>query len=88
MAKLLVVVDYQIDFVDGALGFKGAEKIAPAIASLIKEFRENNDDVVFTFDTHDADYLNTTEGKYLPVPHCLKGTAGWGLYPEIAPLLG
>ena len=88
MAKLLVVVDYQIDFVDGALGFKGAEKIAPSIASLIKEFRKNNDDVVFTFDTHDADYLNTTEGKYLPVPHCLKGSKGWGLYPEIASLLG
>ena len=87
MAKLLVVVDYQNDFVDGALGFKGAEKIAPAIASLIEEFRRNNDDVVFTFDTHDADYLNTTEGKYLPVPHCLKGSQGWELYPEIALLL-
>ena len=87
MAKLLVVVDYQNDFVDGALGFKGAEKIAPAIASLIEEFRRNNDDVIFTFDTHDADYLNTTEGKYLPVPHCLKGSQGWELYPEIALLL-
>ena len=88
MARLLVVVDYQNDFVDGALGFKGAESISPAIARLIKEFRENNDDVVFTYDTHDADYLNTTEGKYLPVPHCLKGSDGWALYPEINALLG
>ena len=88
MARLLVVVDYQNDFVDGALGFKGAESIAPAIVSLIKEFRENNDDVVFTYDTHDTDYLNTTEGKNLPVPHCLKGSEGWALYPEINALLG
>ena len=87
MAKLLIVVDYQNDFVDGALGFEGAEKIAPRIASLIKEFRDNGDDVVFTFDTHDSDYLNTREGHYLPIPHCQIGTKGWELYPEIAPLL-
>ena len=55
MQRLLVVVDYQNDFVDGALGFKGAEKIAPRIVELIKEFRANNDEVVFTYDTHDAD---------------------------------
>ena len=88
MARLLVVVDYQNDFVDGALGFPGAEKIAPAIAKLSKEFRDNKDDVVFTYDTHDADYLNTTEGKNLPVPHCFKGSEGWALYPEINALLG
>ena len=88
MARLLVVVDYQNDFIDGALGFAGAEKIAPKIAELIKEFHANKDEVVFTFDTHNADYLNTTEGKYLPVPHCLKGSQGWALYPEIEPLLG
>lgn len=87
MARLLVVVDYQNDFVDGILGFAGAEKIAPRIASLINEFRSNGDEVVFTFDTHNADYMKTTEGQYLPAPHCLKGTAGWELYPEIAPLL-
>ena len=87
MAKLLVVVDYQNDFVDGALGFQGAEKITPRIASLINEFRNGHDDVVFTYDTHEADYLKTTEGQYLPVQHCLKGTEGWELYPEIALLL-
>ena len=87
MARLLVVVDYQNDFVDGALGFQGAELIAPVIASLINEFRNNNDDVIFTFDTHDEDYMNTTEGQNLPIKHCLKGTKGWELYPLIAPLV-
>lgn len=87
MARLLVVVDYQNDFVDGALGFKGAELIAPRIAELIKEFRNQKDEVVFTYDTHDVDYLNTTEGKNLPVPHCLKGSKGWALYPLIDQLL-
>ena len=88
MNRLLVVVDYQNDFVDGALGFKGAELIAPAIVNLINEFRANKDEVVFTYDTHDQDYLNTVEGKNLPIPHCLKGSQGWALYPEIDALLG
>ena len=87
MARLLVVVDYQNDFVDGILGFAGAEKIAPSIVSLINEFRDHGDEVVFTYDTHDADYMKTTEGQYLPAPHCIKGTTGWELYPEVAPLL-
>lgn len=88
MKRLLVVVDYQNDFVDGALGFKGAELIAPTIADLIKEFRKNHDEVVFTYDTHDADYMNTVEGNNLPVPHCLNGSDGWQLYPLINDLLG
>ena len=88
MNRLLVVVDYQNDFVDGALGFKGAELISSNIAKLIKEFRNRGDEVVFTYDTHDEDYLNTTEGKNLPVPHCLKGSDGWKFYPEINELIG
>ena len=88
MNRLLVVVDYQNDFVDGALGFKGAELISHNIAELIKEFRNKGDEVVFTYDTHDEDYLNTVEGKNLPVPHCFKGSDGWQLYPEINVLLG
>ena len=88
MQRLLVVVDYQNDFVDGALGFAGADKIAPKIVELINEFRANNDDVVFTFDTHDSNYLKTTEGQYLPAPHCLKGSDGWKLHPSIENLLG
>ena len=87
MDRLLVVVDYQNDFVDGALGFKGAELIAPKIAECINEFRANNDEVVFTYDTHDADYMNTVEGNNLPVPHCLKDSEGWQLYPLINDLL-
>ena len=88
MQRLLVVVDYQNDFVDGALGFKGAEKIAPRIVELIKEFRANNDEVVFTYDTHDANYMNTNEGKYLPAPHCIEGSEGWQLHPSIKNLVG
>ena len=88
MNRLLVVVDYQNDFVNGALGFKGAELISHNIAELIKEFRNKGDEVVFTYDTHDEDYLNTVEGKNLPVPHCFKGSDGWQLYPEINALLG
>ena len=88
MNRLLVVVDYQNDFVNGALGFKGAELISHNIAELIEEFRNKGDEVVFTYDTHDEDYLNTVEGKNLPVPHCFKGSDGWQLYPEINALLG
>ena len=82
MSRLLVVVDYQNDFVDGALGFKGAEKIEDEIVKLIIEFRLTFDEVVFTYDTHNDDYLNTVEGQNLPVPHCIKDTEGWKLrYP-------
>ena len=87
MQRLLVVVDYQNDFIDGALGFKGADAIAPRIVELIKEFRTNQDEVVFTYDTHGADYMKTTEGAYLPVPHCLKGQEGWELHSSIKGLV-
>ena len=74
--KLLVIVDYQNDFVDGALGFPGAEKLDEKIVSLIP----NYDDIVFTLDTHTEDYMKTEEGKYLPAPHCIKGTKGHDVY--------
>ena len=61
MQRLLVVVDYQNDFIDGALGFAGAEKLAPRIAELIKEFNAREDTVVFTYDTHDNDYLKSNK---------------------------
>ena len=77
MKKLLVVVDYQNDFVDGALGFDGADSIEDEIVKLIDEFEKNNDFVAFTLDTHDSEYMYTTEGKNLPVEHCVKGTDGW-----------
>ena len=83
MKKLLVVVDYQNDFVDGALGFEGAEEIENNIIDLIEKFEKNNDFICFTFDTHERDYLSTTEGKCLPVEHCIKGTKGWEITPRL-----
>lgn len=82
MTRCLIVVDYQNDFVSGALGFPGAEQLDSLIAAKIKKYRANGDTVVFTFDTHGEDYLKTQEGRNLAVPHCIKGTAGHGLYGE------
>lgn len=78
--KLLIVVDYQKDFVDGALGFPGAEKLDAAIAAKIGAYRKAGDVVVFTYDTHRKNYLKTQEGRKLPVEHCICGTEGWELY--------
>ena len=88
MSRLLVVVDYQNDFIDGALGFKDADLLVVPIVNLIKAFKEHNETVCFTLDTHDGDYMNTTEGSYLPVPHCLKDSEGWKLRKELAPFVG
>ena len=83
MKRLLVVVDYQNDFVDGALGFEGADEIEDKIIELIERFEKNHDYIAFTFDTHERDYLSTTEGKCLPVEHCIKGTEGWKIRPRL-----
>ena len=80
MKKLLLVVDYQKDFVDGALGFPGAEALDGPIAAKIEAYHAAGDDVAFTLDTHQENYLDTQEGKKLPVPHCVMNTAGWQLY--------
>ena len=87
MPRCLIVVDYQNDFVSGALGFPGAELLDPAIAEKIKQYRANGDIVIFTFDTHGEDYLKTQEGRNLTIPHCIKGTTGHGLYGETAKLI-
>lgn len=84
MKKLLIVVDFQNDFVSGALGFPGALSIEGRIAAKIDEYRRGGEAVAFTFDTHGGDYAETQEGKKLPVPHCIKGSAGWQLYGSIA----
>lgn len=76
MKKLLIVVDYQNDFISGSLGFPGAEKIEGKIASLIDQFEANKDDIIFTFDTHDEQYMDSVEGKRLPILHCIKNTPG------------
>lgn len=86
MKKLLVVVDYQNDFVDGALGFDKALDIEPYIVELIKIYQKQNDDIYFTKDTHYENYLETQEGKKLPVPHCIKGTKGHELHGELEEL--
>lgn len=82
--KTLVVVDYQVDFVDGALGFPGAEKLEPVILGKIEECRRDGGQVIFTLDTHGEDYLRTAEGRKLPIPHCIKGTPGHALYGRVA----
>ena len=82
--KLLVVVDYQKDFVDGALGFLGAEKLDAGIAAKIRGYHQSGDYIVQTMDTHGSDYLTTREGKHLPVSHCIAGTDGWETYGETA----
>ena len=87
MRKILSVVDMQKDFIDGALGFEGADRIIPGIAARIKEYVEAGDEIVYTLDTHSENYMETQEGKNLPVPHCIKGSDGWGLCEELKPLL-
>lgn len=81
--KALVVVDYQVDFVSGALGFAGAELIEPLIIEKINDCRKNGGTVIFTFDTHHENYLDTAEGRKLPVPHCIEDTEGYELYGKV-----
>ena len=83
MKKLLIVVDYQKDFVNGSLGFKEAEYLDEYLASLIDQYHQNKDDVIFTFDTHQNNYLETQEGKNLPIEHCIKNSDGWKLYGKV-----
>lgn len=84
--KLLVVVDYQNDFVCGSLGFEDAVAIEAPICQKIKEYHDNDYDVLFTLDTHYSDYSKTQEGKLLPIEHCLDGDFGWRLYGEVGKL--
>lgn len=81
--KILIVVDMQKDFIDGALGTKEAILIVPNVINKIKECRENGYEIIFTRDTHGADYMNTQEGKKLPVPHCYKNTEGWEINKDV-----
>ena len=75
--KVLAIIDMQKDFIDGALGTKEAVSIVPKVAARLKRAREDGETVVFTRDTHYADYLSTQEGRNLPVPHCIRETDGW-----------
>lgn len=80
MNKCLIVVDYQNDFVIGSLGFEEAKRLEPLICEKIAEYRAAGQDVIFTFDTHGEDYLETYEGRRLAIPHCINGTEGHSLY--------
>ena len=81
--KTLIVVDMQNDFIDGVLGTPEAVAIVPNVKKKIEEYESRGDDIIFTLDTHHADYLNTNEGKHLPVEHCIFDTHGWEIHPEI-----
>ena len=85
MNRYLFVIDYQNDVVDGALGFPGAEKLDAAIAAKVRAYGQGK--VLFTRDTHFENYLDTREGRNLPVVHCVKGTPGWEVYGETAKAL-
>lgn len=73
---ILIVIDMQNDFINGALGTEEAQAISAAVVKKVQEF---NGEIFFTRDTHNSEYLNTQEGKLLPVPHCIKGSDGWEL---------
>lgn len=79
MKKILVVVDMQNDFIDGSLGTKEAVSIVGNVKMKIRQYHEAGDAVIFTRDTHQENYLETAEGKKLPVVHCVEGTHGWEL---------
>lgn len=81
--KLLIVVDMQRDFVTGSLGTPEAQAIVPNVEKKVEEYRSRDDIVIFTADTHYDNYLDTQEGKKLPVPHCIVGTPGYEIIPEL-----
>lgn len=81
--KTLIVVDMQRDFIDGALGTEEAVAIVPKVAKKIQEYRANGEQIIFTRDTHQKNYLETQEGKKLPVEHCIEGTDGWQIAKEL-----
>ena len=85
MRKILIVIDMQNDFIDGARGTAEAVGIVEAVKEKIRSYPAA--DVIATMDTHFDNYMQTQEGKYLPVPHCIRETAGWEIRPEIADLL-
>lgn len=81
--KTLIVVDMQKDFVTGALGSREAVAIVPKVKAKIDGYLAAGDEVIFTRDTHGEDYMETNEGRHLPVPHCIRGSDGWQVLPEL-----
>lgn len=87
MQKCLIVVDYQVDFVTGSLGFPAAVTLDAAISEKIAQYRKRDDEILFTLDTHEENYLNTREGRMLPISHCINGTEGHVLYGNVGKML-
>ena len=83
MRKMLIVIDMQNDFIDGALGTPEAQKIVEPVNKKIKEYDSRGDLVLFTADTHERNYLSTQEGQNLPVEHCIRNTEGWKISPAL-----
>lgn len=87
MKKVLIVVDMQNDFIDGALGTPEAQAIVPNVKKKIEEYKTHNYDIITTQDTHFNNYLNTSEGKKLPISHCVINSDGWQLEDSIYDIL-
>ena len=83
MKKTLIVIDMQNDFISEALGTKEAQAIVPNVKKKIEEYKARGDEIIFTRDSHNKDYLNTNEGKHLPVEHCITLTHGWEISEEL-----
>lgn len=77
----LIVIDMQADFINKALGTKEAVAIVPIVKTLVEAYKQKNNPIIFTRDTHFENYMTTLEGKKLPVPHCIKNTEGWEINP-------
>lgn len=77
MKKTLIVIDMQNDFIDGSLGTAEALQIVDNVKSKIEQYKANGDEIIFTRDTHHDNYMETNEGRHLPVVHCIEGTTGW-----------
>lgn len=82
--KVIVVVDMQNDFIDGALSTPEAQAIVPVMVERLKELNSGDNLIMFTKDTHYANYMDTQEGKNLPIPHCIEGTPGWSINKQIS----
>ena len=87
MRKIIVVVDMQNDFVDGALGTQEAQEMLPRMVAKLTAARAEGMALIFTMDTHGTDYLATQEGQKLPVKHCIRGTAGWQIADALQPFV-
>ena len=83
MKKTLIVIDMQNDFIDGSLGTAEAVQIVGNVAAKIQEYKSRGDEIIFTRDTHHENYMETNEGKHLPVVHCIEGTKGWEIREEL-----